>query len=178
MVNGRCYTSHGLHPSKKQAEQSAARRALDAILQSDIQLATTHITLDHVDPPPSYAEATETNAIEHLPSQYSHIEQHISVMVGAFSGRIRKIWSTDSDGLYKFDITGGYRHCEIIGKRHGKRTIYFMVDPANQTYYQMCYDPQCAGKRSVTRTINIKHKASVNENETSMSNAQLLSKIC
>ena len=186
-VHGRFYASDGLYPSKKQAEQSAARTALEAIEQTDVksvskQSAATHV----VDPPPSYSEVIKADPIEHLPSEYSYIEQYISLIVGLFNGRIRKIWATELDGLYKFEITGGYRYCEIIQGHHSKRTIYFMVDPANKTYYQMCYDPQCSGLRSATKTIHFKPEAFANMQETnsqqphgsSTNNAQLLSKIC
>lgn len=147
---------------------------------------TIKLIPDDFDPPPSYTEATNSIAIEHLSPEYSYIEQYISDLVGASGGRIRKIWPGDVDGLYKFEFCGGYRYCENIKAHHQKRTVYFMVDPKNKTYYQMCYDSQCTGFRSATKKIRFEPEAfentmrtnSQDRQETSINNEQLLSKFC
>ena len=113
------------------------------------------MTPDDLHPPPSYAEATQSNAIAHLPSEYAQVEQYIRMSVGIFRGRIRKLWAADSDGLFKFEIAGDYRHCDNIQGRHRHSTIYFMVDPIKKIYYQMCHHPKCTGFRSIPRRILI-----------------------
>jgi hypothetical protein len=128
-------------------------------------LSTVHITLDDLDPPPPYSEVVKTNAIDHLPPEYADIEKYISVVVESFGGRVRKIWAPDLDGIYKFEITGSYRYCDNVRRHHRKNQIYFMVDPMNKTYYQMCHDPECFGFRSVTKNITIKRQVPVKEKE-------------
>ncbi len=169
-MNGQWYIGDDLCSSKKQAEQSAASKALEAIAHNDVksisaQLSTAHITSDDLDQPPPYSEVVKSTAIEHLPSEYADIERYISIVVECFRGRVRKIWVPDEDGLYKFEIAGSYRYCDNVQKHHRKNQIYFMVDPMKKTYYQMCHDPACFGFRSVTRNITIKQQAPVNEKE-------------
>lgn len=103
------------------------------------------------------------NPIDHLPSEYSDIDEYMSTTVGLFGGRVRKRWSPDSDGLYKFEIAGKYRSCDNIQGRHRSCTIYFMVDPIKRIHYQMCHHRNCSGFRSVPRTIPIRHQTSVHE---------------
>lgn len=124
------------------------------------------MTADDLDPPPPYSEVVKSNAIEHLPPEYVDIERYISIVVESFGGRVRKIWASNLDGLYKFEITGSYRYCDNIQKHHRRNQIYFMVDPINKTYYQMCHDPDCRDFRSVTRKITINRSMPANEEKT------------
>ena len=164
-MNGQSFIGDDLCSSKKQAEQSAARKALEILVHNDVkslstQLFNVQITSDETDPPPSYAEVMKSNAIEHLPQEYADIERYMAVMVTSFGGRVRKIWAPDSDGLYKFEIAGPYRYCDNVQRYHKRNQIYFMVDPVNKTYYQMCHSPPCLGFRSITRNIIIERQAS------------------
>ena len=149
----------------------AACKACEAIIAKDsnsisAQLSTLHVTSDYLEPPPpSYSEVMKATAIEHLPAEYIDIEKYISIMVESFGGRIRKIWAPDSNGKYKFEITGSYRYCDNIRRHHRKNQIYFLVDPMTKTYYQMCHDPECFDFRSVNRSIVIKRQASTKEKE-------------
>ena len=170
-INNQWYTADDFYSSKKQAEQAAARKALEMIEQTDgesvsMPSAVVQITSDDLEPPPSYSEAVKSVAIEHLPPEYAHIERYISIMVQSFGGRVRKMWSPDSNGFFKFEIAGAYRFCDRIQGHHRGGTIYFMVDPINQIYYQMCHYPQCSGFRSIARRITIQQRAPINEKES------------
>ncbi len=135
---------------------------MEAIVQNDVK----SISSDDSDPPPPYSEVVKSNAIQHLPPEYADIESYISIAVKSFGGRVRKICAPNSDGLYKFEINGSYRYCDKIEKHHRRNQIYFMVDPINQTYYQMCHDPDCRGFQSRTKQITIKRPMPANEEKT------------
>lgn len=135
---------------------------MEAIGNNEEKLISTD---DFDSPPPPYSEVVKSNAVEHLPPEYAQIERYMIMMVESFNGRVRKIWAPDTNGLYKFEIAGKYRYCDNIQENHKHNQIYFMVDPVNRTYYQMCYNSQCSGFRSVTRNITIKSPVSINEKE-------------
>ncbi|CAF1656448.1 unnamed protein product [Didymodactylos carnosus] len=114
-------------------------------------------------PPPLYSAVVERASIEHLPPEYADIEKFIAEMVGATGGRIRKIRPLDQRGTYRFEITGTYRYCENIHRQHKKNQIYFIIDPIKRIYYQKCYDPDCQGFRSRSRTIIDGHTNAIPE---------------
>ncbi|CAF1423418.1 unnamed protein product [Rotaria sordida] len=156
-IDGHWYVGDDLCSSKKEAEQSAAKKAWESILdrnESSIstppssQISTVTISDEFSEMPPSYSQIELADSKNHLPNQYADIENYIGTQVGAFNGRIRKISPPDSKGRYKFDITGSYRYCENIKRHHKKNQIYFIVNPIKRTYFQKCYDPECYGFHS------------------------------
>ncbi len=137
--------------SKKEAEQSAAKKALEDLRGTNVYSTSSISTSDA---PPSYAEVLNTDSSYHLPSEYADIEQFIAAKVGTVGGRIRKILPPDSQGRYRFEITGSYRYCENIQRHHKKNQIFFLVDPVKKTYIQKCYDFDCYGFQSTLKYID------------------------
>ncbi|UJR30558.1 hypothetical protein I4U23_018087 [Adineta vaga] len=155
-VNNHWYVGDDMCSSKKEAEQSAAKTAWQALLIVTVPStpsSTVIITEEHLTPPPSYSEVLQLDLKKHLPVDYAIIEAFIDDMVTAEGGRIRKISSPDANGQYKFEISGSYRYCENVKRQHKKNQIYFIVNPYNKTYFQKCHDPECYGFRSVLKTI-------------------------
>jgi hypothetical protein len=160
-----------LYPSKKEAEQLAAKNAYDALRGINVySLSSMSTAVSTLDEPPSYSEVVNMDSSYRLPNEYADIEQFIEAKVGVTGGRIRKISPPDSRGQYKFQITGTYRYCEKIGRHHTKNQIYFIVDPVNRTYVQKCYDSDCHGFQSAVKYIDNEqttHSDSSEEDSTS-----------
>ncbi|CAF0914982.1 unnamed protein product [Rotaria sp. Silwood1] len=156
-VDGHWYLGDNLCSSKKEAEQSAAKKAWEGLLARNassvsIPLSSQNLTVitaeEYSEEPPPYSLVALADSINHLPDQFMDIEDFIATKVRAFNGRIRKISPPDSKGRYKFDITGSYRYCENVRRHHKKNQIYFIVDPVKGTYFQKCHDPECYGFQS------------------------------
>lgn len=157
-VDGQRYVGDGMCSSKKEAEQSAAKKAWQTLVADDedtpsLELSTLQISETYSDEPPSYEQATNTDSNDHLPDEYANIEQFISAKVEASGGRIRKIYPLSLQGQYKFEIGGSYRYCENIRRHHKKNSIYFIVNIVTKTYIQKCHDPQCYGFQSAMKRI-------------------------
>jgi len=103
---------------------------------------------------PSYSEVVKDDSNYHLPDEYVDIEQFITTKVGAFGGRIRKIWPPDLQGRYTFEISGSYRYCENVQRNHKQNKIYFIVDPIKKTYIQKCHDSECYRFQSTLKHID------------------------
>lgn len=162
-VNGHWYVGDDLCSSKKDAEQSAAKKAWEALLAGNVCSSSISSSPEpskvstcetYSEAFPSYSEATKADSKYHLPDEYADIEQFIATKVGAFDGRIRKILPPDSRGRYKFEINGSYRYCENIKRHHKKNQIYFIVDPVRKTYIQKCHDPECYNFQSTLQHID------------------------
>ena len=141
-----------MYPSKKEAEQSAARKAWESLTPS-LELSALQISETYSDEPPSYEEAASADSNYHLPDEYADVEQFISAKVEAVGGRVRKILPLSSPGQYKFEINGSYRYCENIRRHHKRNQIYFIVDAVKRTYVQKCHDPRCYPFQSATKQI-------------------------
>ncbi len=170
VVNGQCYIGDDLCISKKDAEQSAASKAWDAIVHNNtnsipIQPTVVHNTSMCLQSSSPNSDVMKSDTVEHLPSEHAGIEKYISTMIESFDGRIRKIRAVKPNGLYKFDITGSYRYCDNVKRHHKKNQIFFMIDVVRKTYYQMCYDPECFGFRSVIKNIVIEPEIPINSKE-------------
>jgi hypothetical protein len=161
-VDNHWYVGEDMCSSKKEAEQSAAKKAWKALLAKNVasisterlpQTSTATISEEHSDSPPSYAEAVKFALKNHLPDKYAAIEHFIATKVEEYGGRIREISPPDSQGRYKFEIGGSYRYCENVRRHHKKNQIYFIVDPIKKTYVQKCHDPECYGFQSALKNI-------------------------
>jgi hypothetical protein len=171
-VSGQWYVGDDLCSSKKEAEQSAAKKACEALLarnvyssSSSISSSLEQLTISTSDAPPSYSEVVNTDSSYRFPSKYADIEQFIATKVGADGGRIRKTSPPDSQGRYKFEITGSYRYCENIRRHHKKNQIFFIVDPVRKTYIQKCHDSECYGFQSALKYIDNEHRTNSNSPE-------------
>ena len=157
-------------PSKKEAEQSAAKKAWESLVPDDVHMSLAELSIlqtceTYSDEPPSYEEAAGVDSDYHLPAQYADIEQYISATVGAVGGQIRKIIALSSPGRYKIEIGGSYRYCEKIRRHHKKNQIYFIVDAIRKTYVQRCHDPQCYGFQSTRKQISDNERANLHVQE-------------
>ncbi|CAF1218438.1 unnamed protein product [Rotaria magnacalcarata] len=163
-INGYWYPGDERCSSKKEAEQSAAKMALECLLdRNQSSQASTCISSDEISDPtssccdviplPTQIQVNLVDSKSHFPDEYADIEEFITNKVKEFNGRIRKIWPLDSRGNYKVDIGGSYRYCENIQRDHKKNGIYFIVNPIKKTYFQKCHDLQCYGFQSAIKYI-------------------------
>jgi len=93
-----------------------------------------------------------------MPFQYADSEQFIIDIISSHGGRIRKIWASEEQERYQFEITGTYRYCDNIRRHHKKNQIYFIVDPVQKIYYQKCHDPECSGFQSANKELSTNGK--------------------
>ena len=42
-----------------------------------------------------------------------------------------------------YDLAGGYKFCENIGRHHKSNNVRIAVDLKLGQYYQLCHDPDC-----------------------------------
>ncbi|CAF0951097.1 unnamed protein product [Adineta ricciae] len=148
-VNNQSYTSVGDCLSKKEAEQCAAKVAWEDLTARAPEI----IPQGEPDPTPSYEQAIDNAVKNHLPEEYTSVEEYIETMVKSNGGHIRKISPPNAYGEYKFEISGSYRDCENVGRPHRKNQIYFIVDPTKRTYWQRCHDPDCSKFKSAVKNI-------------------------
>ena len=47
--------------------------------------------------------------------------------------------------LILYEIAGGYKFCENIGRHHKSNNVRIIVDLQVGQYYQKCHDPDCDG---------------------------------
>ena len=47
--------------------------------------------------------------------------------------------------LIMYDLAGGYKFCENIGRNHKSNNIRIIVDVNTEEYFQACHDPDCRG---------------------------------
>ncbi|CAF1350593.1 unnamed protein product [Rotaria sordida] len=161
-ADGHCDIGDNLCPTKKEAEQLAAKRAMEYLLVRN-ECSVSHLptsiainTDEHSEPPPPpYSQVILADSMNDFPNQYTDIENFIATKVEEFNGRIRKISPLNSQGQFKIDIAGSYRYCENIKRHHKKNPIYFIVDPMKRIYFQQCYDPDCYGFRSSLKYISV-----------------------
>lgn len=52
-----------------------------------------------------------------------------------------------------YNIGGGYRYCNNIGRHHKSNGVYLVADLVRGELVQKCYDPECAGYRSAPTPI-------------------------
>ena len=140
------YIGEGNCTSKRDAEHSAAQNAYEALIIDNMKP-------NFSEPSQSDLVVIDNDSTQHMPVEYSDIEQFIATMVGACDGRIRKVRPPDTRGKYKLEIGGNYRYCENINDHHKKNQVYLLVDPIKRVYYQKCYDPDCQGFQSAKHPI-------------------------
>jgi len=158
-VNGHWFVGDDLCTSKKDAEQSAAKTALEALTtgnDSSSLLSTDVPSVNHLNTTISQSQPSSVNTDTryHLPDEHADLERFIVDLIKDEGGRIRKIFPPDGNGRYTFEITGSYRYCEKVQRHHQKNQIYFIVDPRTRTYMQKCHDVDCYGFRSSIKNIN------------------------
>ena len=44
-----------------------------------------------------------------------------------------------------YDLAGGYKFCENIGRNHKSNNVRIAVDINSGQYFQSCHDPDCQG---------------------------------
>ncbi|GFG38177.1 hypothetical protein Cfor_04829 [Coptotermes formosanus] len=78
-------------------------------------------------------------------SPYPEVDEFVTNII--YPGRIRQ-WLYFSSGNHIVYDIAGYRYCGNIGRQHRSNNIKYVVNLTNYTYYQKCYDPECAHYRS------------------------------
>ena len=46
--------------------------------------------------------------------------------------------------LLTYDLAGGYKFCENIGRNHKSNNVRIIVDINAGEYFQACHDPDCS----------------------------------
>lgn len=169
-INGHVYAGENDCATKKEAEQAAAKQALEQLLNTNLPRTTQRMP----SPPSSVsssnessnkskpyersispsAEVESTKLTIHFPQQYADIEEFITTKVGKYDGRIHKIWPADLQGRFKVEIGGSYRYCDNVRRHHKKNHVYFIINPKKRTYFQRCHDPECYGFQSAIKYMD------------------------
>ncbi|RZF43232.1 hypothetical protein LSTR_LSTR009036 [Laodelphax striatellus] len=79
-------------------------------------------------------------------SPFPQIDRFIEC--AAKPGHIWRSFYFQAPNLIVYDIIGN-RFCGNVGRQHKSNNIKLIVDLSNACYYQKCYDPDCAGYKSV-----------------------------
>ena len=84
-------------------------------------------------------------------SPWSEIDKFIAGLV-APKGTIRK-WVYFQETETIVFLISGNRYCSNIGREHKSNHVKYVVHIPNGTYYQSCYDPDCANVRPTPQPI-------------------------
>ena len=84
------------------------------------------------------------NGYQHSP--WMEIDRFIAHLVSP-AGSIRQWVYYDKSQTVVYDIHGDYRYCARIGRQHKRNHIKYVVSLADATYYQSCFDADCAALR-------------------------------
>lgn len=77
---------------------------------------------------------------------YSEVDKFVKSLISPL-GQIRRKSFFSSSSRIIYDISG-YRYCDNIKRHHKSNNIMFVIDLIELTYYQKCYDPDCADFKS------------------------------
>lgn len=84
-------------------------------------------------------------------SPWSEIDRFVSSLV-APNGRIKRWVYYERTETVVYHIVGT-RYCASIGREHKSNNIKYVVSIPNGTYYQSCFDPDCAASRPAPEAI-------------------------
>lgn len=85
------------------------------------------------------------NSYENKLSPFPEIDSFIFNMVCHCNGYIRKCAMLENTDLILYEIAGGYKFCENIGRHHKSNNVKILVDLQLGQYYQKCHDSDCEG---------------------------------
>lgn len=88
-------------------------------------------------------------------SPWIEIDRFITELV-APAGTVRQWIYFDKTETIVYHISGN-RFCSSIGREHKRNHIKYVVNLPNATYYQSCFDPDCANSRPPPQPIPPEH---------------------
>ena len=89
-------------------------------------------------------------------SPWAEIDLFILSLVSPNGGYIRQwiYYETNETIIYQI---GGSRYCSSIGREHKSNAVKYVINLPKATYYQSCFDPECAAKRQPPQAIPERH---------------------
>lgn len=78
-------------------------------------------------------------------SPFPEIDKFIFDLICNCNGYIRKWSMPNKSDLLEYDLAGGYKFCENIGRNHKSNNVRITVDINSGQYFQSCHDPDCQG---------------------------------
>jgi hypothetical protein len=78
-------------------------------------------------------------------SPFEELDDFISSQING--GTIRRWTYFDKTEIIVYTIEG-YRYCHNIAREHKSNGIFYVVNIANMTWYQKCFDPECREYKS------------------------------
>lgn len=94
-------------------------------------------------------------------SPYAEIDKCIDLVV--HPGKIYRSRYFSEKNIIIYDIVGN-RYCGNIGRSHKSNNVKYVVDIKSLTYYQKCYDPDCADFKSPKKKLPVNEYVFINNN--------------
>ncbi len=85
-------------------------------------------------------------------SPWAEIDRFISSQVSPVGGSIQEWVYYEKTQTVVYRIQGS-RYCSVIGREHKSNHIKYVVNLSNGTFYQSCFDPDCAPLRGPPQPI-------------------------
>lgn len=103
----------------------------------------------------------KTNTTNLSTSPYAEIDKCIDYVV--HPGKIYRSRYFPEKSIIIYDIVGN-RYCGNIGRSHKSNNVKYVVDIKSLTYYQKCYDPDCADFKSPKKKLPVDEYVFINNN--------------
>lgn len=89
-------------------------------------------------------------------SPWVEIDRFVDSLVLPFGGSIRQ-WIYYEKSQTVVYLIQGSRYCSVIGRHHKSNSVKYVVNLTHGTYYQSCFDPDCAPMRPSPQPIPAEH---------------------
>ncbi|XP_012252655.2 DNA-directed primase/polymerase protein-like [Athalia rosae] len=108
-------------------------------------------------------------------SLYPQIDKFILDIVAP--GKIRDIKVVMNNQKLMYNIAD-YRYCANIGRQHKSNGIYWVVDLQKKIAFQKCWDPDCAGFKSIPKQLPLEVHFQINDEMDSLLSSMPEPEVC